>query len=142
MPLEGAQLIHRDWGEVKACRHRDLTRDVWKISWWALSRLQIDLRRHIGRVSGTTTLDGRDSVTLHDIIKCDEGGWVKIDELVRMDVLWSSNSRALGHIPSADTRAILKRSVFIVFAKGCVYHRPPSQDVRPVTRVPQGYLGG
>ena len=49
---------------------------------------------------------------------------------------------ALGHIPSADTRAILKRSVFIVFAKGCVYHRPPSQDVRPVTRVPQGYLGG
>ncbi|CAE7370889.1 unnamed protein product [Symbiodinium microadriaticum] len=42
---------------------------------------------------------------------------------------------ALGHIPSADTRAILKRSVFIVFAKGCIYYRPPSQDVRPATRV-------
>ena len=95
MPLEGAQFIHRDWGEVKACRHRDLTRDVWKASWWALGRLQIDLRHHIGRVSGSTTLDGRDSVTLHDIIKCDEGGWVKIDELVRMDVLWSSNSRRI-----------------------------------------------
>ena len=50
MPLEGAQFIHRDWGEVKACRPRDLTRDVWKTSWWALSRLQIDLRHHIGRV--------------------------------------------------------------------------------------------
>ena len=95
MPLEGAQFIHRDWGEVKACRHRDLTRDVWKNSWWALSRLQIDLRHHIGRVSGTTTLDGRDSIVLHDFIKCDEGGWVKIDDLVRMDVLWSS-SKGLG----------------------------------------------
>ena len=95
MPLEGAQFIHMDWGEVKPCRHRDLTRDVWKNSWWALSRLQIDLRHHIGRVSGTTTLDGRDSIVLHDIIKCDEGGWVKIDDLVRMDVLWSSSSRRI-----------------------------------------------
>ena len=86
MPLEGAQFIHRDWGEVKACRQRDLTRDVWKTSWWALGRLQIDLRHHIGRVSGSTTLDGRDSVTLHDIIKCDEGGWV--NTLLRGDVPW------------------------------------------------------
>ena len=42
---------------------------------------------------------------------------------------------ALDHIPSTDTRAILKRSVFIVFAKDCIYYRPPSQDVRPVMRV-------
>ena len=46
-------------------------------------------------MSGTTTLDGRDSIVLHDIIKCDEGGWVKIDDLVRMDVLWSSSSRRI-----------------------------------------------
>ena len=42
---------------------------------------------------------------------------------------------AIGHIPSADTRAILKRSVFIVFAKDCIYYRPPSQDVLPVMRM-------
>ena len=42
---------------------------------------------------------------------------------------------AIGHIPSADTRAILKRSVFIVFAKDCTYYRPPSQDVLPVMRM-------
>ena len=95
VPLEGAQFIHRDWGEVKTCRTRDLTKNVWKSSWWALGRLQIDLRHHIGRVSGSTTLDGRDSVTLHDIIKCDEGGWVKIDDLVRMDVLRASNTRRI-----------------------------------------------
>ena len=46
-------------------------------------------------MSGSITLDGRDSVTLHDIIKCDEGGWVKIDDLVRMDVLWASNTRRI-----------------------------------------------
>ena len=55
----------------------------------------MDLRHHIGRVSGTTTLDGRDSTVLHDVIKCDEGGWVLIDDLVRMDVLWSSSSRRI-----------------------------------------------
>ena len=42
---------------------------------------------------------------------------------------------AIGHIPSTDTSAILKRSVFIVFAKGCIYCRLPSQDVHPVMRM-------
>ena len=95
MPLEGAQFIHSDWQDVKSCRPRDLTNQVWKNSSWALHCIQMDLRHHIGRVSGTTTLNGRDSVVLHDVIKCDEGGWVLIDDLVRKDILWSSPSRRI-----------------------------------------------
>ena len=95
MPLEGAQFIHREWQDVKSCRTGDLTRQVWKNSSWALNCIQMDLRHHIGRVSGTTTLDGRDSIVLNDVIKCDEGGWVLIDDLVRKDILWSSPSRRI-----------------------------------------------
>ena len=95
MPLDGAQFIHEFWGEVKKCRPCDLTSQVWKNSGWALHCIQMDLRHHIGRVSGTTTLDGRDSVVLPDVIKCDEGGWVLIDDLVRKDILWSSSSRRI-----------------------------------------------
>ena len=52
MPLEGAQFIHEFWGEVKACRPRDLTNQVWKNSSWALHCIQMDLRHHIGRGLG------------------------------------------------------------------------------------------
>ena len=95
LDLDGAQFIHEFWGEVKQCRSRDLTREVCKSSLWALNCIQMDLRHHIGRVSGTTTLDGRDSIVLHDVIKCDEGGWVLIEDLVRKDVLWSTSSRRI-----------------------------------------------
>ena len=95
MPLEGAQFIHREWQDIKSCRTGDLTRQVWKNSSWALNCIQMDLRHHIGRLSGTTTLDGRDRIVLHDVIKCDEGVWVLIDDLVRKDILWSSPSRRI-----------------------------------------------
>ena len=93
MPLEGVQFIHRDWNIVKSCRPRDVSRQAAKLSSWAMSCIQMDLRHHIGRVSGTTTLDGRGGILLHDVIRCDEGGWVSIDDLVRMEVLWTARSR-------------------------------------------------
>ena len=52
------------WMDVKSCRTRDLTHQVWKNSSWALGCIQMDLRHHIGRVPETTTVDGRDSVVL------------------------------------------------------------------------------
>ena len=93
MPLEGVQFIHRDWNIVKSCRPRDVSRQAAKLSSWAMSCIQMDFRHHIGRVSGTTTLDGRGGILLHDVIRCDEGGWVSIDDLVRMEVLWTARSR-------------------------------------------------
>ena len=41
----------------------------------------------------------------------------------------------IGYIPDADTRAILKRSVFIVFTKDSIYYRPPSEQVISVKNV-------
>ena len=64
MPLEGAQFIHDQWMDVKSCRTRDLTHQVWKNSSWALGCIQMDLRHRIGRVPETTTVDGGDSVVL------------------------------------------------------------------------------
>ena len=92
MPLEGAQFIHRDWNIVKSCRPRDVSRKAAQLSSWAMACIQTDLRHHIGRVSGTTTLDGRGGILLHEVIRCDEGGWVSIDDLVRMEVLWTAGS--------------------------------------------------
>ena len=46
----------------------------------------------LNQVSGTTTLDGRGGILLHEVIRCDEGGWVSIDDLVRMEVLWTAGS--------------------------------------------------
>ena len=139
MPLEGAQFIHGDWGEVKQCRSRDLTREFWKNSWWALSRIQMDLRHHIGRVSGTTTLDGRDSIVLHDVIKCDEGGCVLIDDLVRMDVLWSSSSRRITQ-SSANYRdrdqwlRIYNERLQLIVSGNLLSAKKPGGKVRPIPR--------
>ncbi|CAE7826793.1 unnamed protein product, partial [Symbiodinium sp. CCMP2592] len=41
---------------------------------------------------------------------------------------------AIGHISDADTRAILKRSVFIVFGRDSIFIRLPSERVTSVTR--------
>ena len=41
---------------------------------------------------------------------------------------------SLGYSSDTDTRAMLKRGVFIVFTKDSIYCRPPSQHVVPVNR--------
>ena len=70
---------------------------------WALSCIQSDLRHRVARVAGTTFLDGRCHVRFQDVIRCDEGGWVKIDDLIRMEVLWNHVGR-LGRPVSWDCR--------------------------------------
>ena len=62
---------------------------------WALSCIQTDLRHHIGRLGGSTYLDGRCSTRFQDVIRCDEGGWVHTEDLVRMEVLWTAQSRQI-----------------------------------------------
>ena len=41
---------------------------------------------------------------------------------------------AIGYISDADSRAILKRSVFMVFTKDSIYYRPPSERPMDVRR--------
>ena len=49
---------------------------------------------------------------------------------------------AIGYIASADAMAILKRAVFIIFAKDHIYYRPPSEKECNVKRIrwPRGDL--
>ena len=49
---------------------------------------------------------------------------------------------ALGYISAADSRAILKRAVFMVFSKNWVYYRPPTEKEVEVLRLkwPRGDL--
>ena len=42
---------------------------------------------------------------------------------------------AIGYIPTADSMAILKRAVFLVFTKNFIYFRPPSERPVPVERM-------
>ena len=36
-----------------------------------------------------------DATRFHDVIRCDEGGWVHIEDLVKMEVLWTAQSRQI-----------------------------------------------
>ena len=95
VPTEGARFIHNKWNIIDACRPRDMSRRAMNNASWALSCIQMDLRHHLGRVAGRTYLDGRGSMQFHEVIRCDEGGWVHIDDLVRMEVLWTAQSRGI-----------------------------------------------
>ena len=99
----------------------------------------MDLRHPIGRISGTTTLDGRDSIVLHDVIKCDEGGWILIDDLVRMDILWSSSSRRITQ-SSANYRdrdqwlRIYNERLQLIVSGNLLSAKKPGGKVRPIPR--------
>ena len=79
---------------------------------WALSCIQTDLRHHIGRLGGSTYLDGRCSTRFQDVIRCDEGGWVHTEDLVRMEVLWTAQSGYRVYSIRFDKNCI--RFVFLV----------------------------
>ena len=97
MPIEGARFIHSRWNLVDTCRPRDMARRAMNNASWALHCIQLDLRHRIGRLGGTVTyLDGRSNTRFHDVIRCDEGGWVHIEDLVKMmEVLWTAQSRQI-----------------------------------------------
>ena len=90
VPTEGARFIHNRWNIIGTCHPRDMSRRAMNNASWALSCIQMDSRDHIGRVAGTTYLDGRSSMRFHEAIRCDKGGWVHIDDLVRMEALWTA----------------------------------------------------
>ena len=74
----------------------------------ALSCIQSDLRHRIARAPGTTFLDKHNAVRLQTIIRCDEGGWVRVDDLVRNEILWTHRIREL--TASAAIRDEVQRS--------------------------------
>ena len=87
--------IHHKWNIVNACVPRDLIHYDKQNASWALRCIQADLRHRIGRKEGTTHLDSRCTAKFEQVIPCDDGGWVKIDDLIKMEVLWTHHSRKI-----------------------------------------------
>ena len=90
IPVKGAKFLHRDWEIVDTCIPRNVSRHD---ATWALSCIQSDLRHRLVRVAGTKFFDNRNTVRLQNIIRCDEGGSVQIDDLIRMEVLRDEDQR-------------------------------------------------
>ena len=92
------------------------------------------LRHHIGRVAGATCLDGRGSTRFHAVIRCDEGGWVHIDDLVRMEVLWSAQSRGItttaSHTDEEQRRRIYNERIQLLINGNLLGARQRSGKVR------------
>ena len=134
LPTEGARFIHSKWNIIDTCRPRDLNHRAMNNASWALSCIQMGLRHHIGRVAGATCLDGRGSTRFHAVIRCDEGGWVHIDDLVRMEVLWSAQSRGItttaSHTDEEQRRRIYNERIQLLINGNLLGARQRSGKVR------------
>ena len=101
---------------------------------WALCCIQADLRHRIGRKEGTTHLDSRCTAKFEQVIPCDDGGWVKIDDLIKMEVLWTHHSRKIsvnGDIRGADQqRRIYNQRLQLLFNGNLLAARQLNGKVR------------
>ena len=121
MPLEGAQVSHDKWNLIKSCRPRDLTYRSMNEAPWELTCIQMDLRHHIGRVAGTTYLDGRGGIrlvaatTVVGSISTIWSGWKRFGPTVdqrqppqRKEAKWkSSSSGPWSPVEGTSCRALL-----------------------------------
>ena len=95
IPTRGARFINSRWEHVDTVVIRNLNHHRRRLADWALSCIQSDLRHRIARRPGSEYLDGQCRVSFNRVIRCDEGGWVLIDELVRVEELWTHESRRI-----------------------------------------------
>ena len=134
MPTEGAQFIHYRWNIVPACVPRDMNYYDKQNASWALRCIQADLRHGIGRKEGTTHLDSRCTAKFEQVIPCDDGGWVKIDDLIKMEVRWTHHSRKIsvnGDIRDADQqRRIYNQRLQLLFNGNLLAARQGNGKVR------------
>ena len=134
VPIEGAMVIHHKWNIVNACVPRDLIHYDKQNASWALRCIQADLRHRIGRKEGTTHLDSRCTAKFEQVIPCDDGGWVKIDDLIKMEVRWTHHSRKIsvnGDIRDADQqRRIYNQRLQLLFNGNLLAARQGNGKVR------------
>ncbi|CAE7562288.1 unnamed protein product, partial [Symbiodinium microadriaticum] len=95
IPTKGASFINNRWDIVNEVVLRNITRQRRLNADWALSCIQSDLRHRIARRPGSEWLDNRCQVAFSSVIRCDEGGWVLIEDLVRHEPLWTHESRRI-----------------------------------------------
>ena len=106
MPGSGAHFCHPKWDIVEEAKPGAFYNPNPK--WWAkqsVRLLQTDLRHHIGKTPGSYRVGGSPVPT----ITCDEAAWVRLDILLKMDVLWSHAQRNLDPLLHAHDSEERKR---------------------------------
>ena len=102
LPPKGVSSAHEDWGLIQAAQApRRISFHCKRDANWTLSSIHSDLRHRLGRTHHTASINRHQIST----IPCDEGGWVKIDEILKVDVLWPHESpRTDGALDHSDHR--------------------------------------
>ncbi|CAE7948322.1 unnamed protein product [Symbiodinium sp. KB8] len=95
MPYNGVRFFHGSWDATQHTIVNNLPHRKIQEAIRVGKMIQLDLRHHLARPPNTFSLDkyGRDKYD--GIIRCDEGGWVHVEDLVMNDALWCHWSRRL-----------------------------------------------
>ena len=116
MPVGGCSNCHPDWGTVVKAQPTAMYSDEDK--WYANQacyRRQTDLRHHLGKAPGTVKF----AVASIPTILCDEAGWVRIDDILTNDLLWSHWKRdldyQLSHRDVEERQRQLQRRLQVLF---------------------------
>ena len=88
-PVQGCIFCVRRLGCSQAPRLINYNRE--KDANWALPCIQSDLQRRLGLAHQCVSVSRRQIST----IPCDEDGWVKIDDTLAMEILWTHESRRI-----------------------------------------------
>ena len=108
VPTRGAQYAHPSWDSVLRAKPMDeYTRFKKEAAKSALRFIQKDLRHHIGRVDRGVWLRNSPIPT----IRCDEGGWVKLDRSLSNELLWTHHEREIGYPLSRTSRTEYNREM-------------------------------
>ena len=95
LPYNGVRFFHEKWDATNHTVLRDLNRRRINEVKWVGRAIQMDLRHHLARPPRTISLDKYNRDKYEGIIRCDEGGWVHIEDLLGNDAIWCHWSRNL-----------------------------------------------
>ena len=104
-PERGCFFCHPDWSFVR--RTGPFTDIEESRKWYAMEAvkfIQKDLRHYIGK-TGCYRIGNQEV----PIIPCDDGGWVRLDVLLELDVVWCHRNRRLDCQPLSRNNAYQRR---------------------------------
>eukprot|EP00439_Symbiodinium_sp_Y106_P078291 s529_g17.t1 len=84
MPIKGAKFLHREWEHVNTCipgNMRYVCHEPRQVG-----TVMYPVRPAASPSPGATFLDKHNAARLQTIIRCDEGGWVLVNDLVRRPI--------------------------------------------------------
>ena len=108
LPPRGVQFCHPSWDDIIVAKPpREYTWMAEEAAKYALRFIQKDLRHHIGREDRAIYLDRSPIPT----IRCDDGGWVKLEWLLSCELLWTHSERNIGYPLSRTDNTARRREL-------------------------------